>query len=179
MKEAACFSFLRLFVPRLHLHKIDSEEDWSSLLFPQTTKAQGDLGRKLHLHWICASVLTFFLWLWVSRHLNCSTCLCARVSVSVWMYGAYLGGCTGRHRPAWHCMGANWSGRADRGTRTRFRGRSGNEAAGPPLPPVPLSRSPSAACLEGRHHSSPATHLAPWGRNRQARHKLTQRLLDI
>lgn len=113
--------------------------------------------------------------LYFCRHLKCSIILCACVSVSVWMYGAYLGGCTGRHRLAWRCRDVNWSDHADRGRHTRFRGRSGNEVAGPPLPPVPLSRSPSAACLGSQHPSSPATRLSPWGRNRQVRHKLTQR----
>lgn len=178
MKEAVCFSYLRLSVLHLHLHNIHSEEGWNYLLFAQTTKEQRGLG-KLHLHQICAPVFIFFLWLQASGRLNYHIFSCACVSVSVWTYGAHLGDCTGRRRPAWHCIGVSWSGRADRGTRTRFRGRWESEAAGPPLPPVPLSRSPSAACPESQRHSSPATRLAPWGGNRQARHRLTLRLLDI
>lgn len=134
--------------------------------------------QKLHLHQDCVlfsfpSTDHWFLGFFFSI----ST---ARVHVSLCVCGAYLGGCIGRHTPSLHYMGVSWSGRADRVTRTRFRGRSGGTVAAiPPHPPVPPSRSPSAACLGCRHHSSPATHLAPYNGNRHVRHRLTRHLFDI
>lgn len=180
MKEAVCFSFLSLFVPQLNLHKIDSEDGWKSLLWAQTTWAQRDL-RKLHLHQNCV-LLSFSStdYRFLGFFFSISIALYFHVHVSLCMCGTYLGGCTGRRTPSWHCMGVNWSGRADRVTRTRFRGRSGGSVAAiPPHPPVPPSRSPSAACLGCQHRSSPATHLAPYGGKRHVRHRLTQHLFDI
>lgn len=99
-------------------------------------------------------------------------CLCT-VWVHVCVYTAYLGGCTGRHRPSSRCMDANWSEHADQETHTHFRGRAVSATAGLPLPPVPLSRSPSAVPLESQRRSGPATHLAPWRRNGQVTHELS------
>lgn len=95
-----------------------------------------------------------------------SACVCVWVAP-----GAYLGRCTGRHKPSWRCTGVNWSGRADRGIRIHCHEGSQDEAAGPPLHLEPLTRWPSEICPESWRYSSPATRLAPWCRNDHLTHQ--------
>lgn len=148
------------------LQAIRCREIWGKTIWIKTTESVSQF--------FFSSPDSGFLGIWTAPYV-----LCACVSLPVWMYGAYLEPCTGRHRHAWHCTGVNCSDCTDQGTHTRFRGKSRNEVAGPSLPPVLLSRLPSAACPESWHHSSPARHLVPWGRNGQVTHRLTQTLLNI
>lgn len=82
MKEAVCFSFLRLFVPQLNLHKIDSEEGWNYLPFAQTTEEQRDL-RRLHLYWNCTSGFSFYCSDYGFQGIWTASYFCVDVHVSV------------------------------------------------------------------------------------------------